>query len=102
MPPENRTSASCAMPIVGSVVQHRSTATSSAAGGYETLQLAADLAQRPSTAFLPRVRIEGVRGSNPLSSTIALVRHSEADLQAAWPAEAVRLGERKMGAAGGP
>ena len=51
------------------VVQHTSTATSSAVSDFVRLRPAADLPQRLRTTSLPRVRIEGVRGSNPLSST---------------------------------
>src|SRR5262249_50976056 len=50
-------------------VQQSSTATSSTASGSERLPSTADLPQRPRATSPPRVRIEGVRGSNPLSST---------------------------------
>jgi hypothetical protein len=50
-------------------VQHSNTATSSTASGSERLRSTADLPQRPRATSPPRVRIEGVRGSNPLSST---------------------------------
>ena len=50
-------------------VQHASTATSTALSDFLRLRPVIDLPQRPRATSLPRVRIEGVRGSNPLSST---------------------------------
>jgi hypothetical protein len=46
-------------------VQRRSTATSPTASGSERPQSAADLPQRQPATSVPRVRIEGVRGSIP-------------------------------------
>jgi hypothetical protein len=51
------------------VVQRTSTATSSTVSDFVRLRPATELPQRPRATLLPRVRIEGVRGSNPLSST---------------------------------
>jgi hypothetical protein len=53
------------------LVQHTSTATSSAVSDFVRLRPVADLPQRPRATSLPGVRIEGVRGSNPLSSTLS-------------------------------
>ncbi len=50
-------------------VQQLSTATPSAVSDRGGLLPVVDLPQRPRTTSAPGVRIEGVRGSNPLSST---------------------------------
>lgn len=50
-------------------VQQRSTATRAIGNASGRLPPTSDLPYRPRTTTLPRVRIEGVRGSNPLSST---------------------------------
>jgi len=63
--------AACVPPAAAAnhAVQHRSTATPAATNDSDKLPPNGDLPQRPRATSPPRVRIEGVRGSNPLSST---------------------------------
>ena len=62
------------VPVKLRVVQQRSTATSWTASGSERLLSVAHLPQRPPATSPPRVRIEGVGGSNLLSSTLSPIR----------------------------
>jgi hypothetical protein len=75
-PPENRTLKTHGLPGRPQAVQHRSTATLRTANDSEKLPPASDLPQRPRATSAPGVRIEGVRGSNPLSSTRVLAGQS--------------------------
>ena len=52
-----------------SAVQRTSTATQAVVNASDKPSSTSDPPQRPPTTSAPRVRIEGVRGSNPLSST---------------------------------
>jgi len=68
-PPENRTPKTRGCTSRAEAVQHESTATPPTASDSIGPRPTTDLPQRPPATSAPRVRIEGVKGSNPLSST---------------------------------
>src|SRR5262245_47034055 len=73
-------------------VQRKSTATPPTANGFVGLRATADQPQRPRATLPPRVRIEGVRGSNPLSSTLVreCFRTLESSLRGAYSSKVQR------------